>query len=140
MIGAILGLMVLISGPSLVMTYIKLRKRNLGPILDANGWAVNAKARINVPFGTRLTAIAELPPGSTRDLVDPFEETRRPWKLYVTLVVVALLGWQWWADKLDAHLPKQLRHSYRYPEKDAGAKADPAKPETNSVPKAASAP
>jgi hypothetical protein len=141
MIGAILGLMVLISGPSLVMTYIKLRKRNLGPILDANGWAVNAKARINVPFGTRLTAIAELPPGSTRDLVDPFEETRRPWKLYVTLVVVALLGWQWWADKLDAHLPKQLRHSYRFPEKeDAGAKADPAKPETNSVPKAASAP
>jgi len=141
MIGAILGVMVLISGPSLVMTYIKLRKRNLGPILDANGWAVNAKARINVPFGTRLTAIAELPPGSTRDLVDPFEETRRPWKLYVTLVVVALLGWQWWADKLDAHLPKQLRHSYRYPDKeDAGAKADPAKPETNSVPKAASAP
>ena len=140
MVGAIVGVMALISGPSLVMTYIKLRKRNLGPILDANGWAVNAKARINVPFGTRLTAIAELPPGSTRDLVDPFEETRRPWKLYLALVVVALLGWQWWADKLDAHLPKPLRHSHHFPDTSAGAKADPAKPETNSVPKAASAP
>ncbi|MFM7554542.1 MAG: hypothetical protein ACKPAH_04460, partial [Verrucomicrobiota bacterium] len=140
MVGAIVGVMALISGPSLVMTYIKLRKRNLGPILDANGWAVNAKARINVPFGTRLTAIAELPPGSTRDLVDPFEETRRPWKLYLALVVVALLRWHWWADKLDTHLPKPLRHSHHFPDTSAGAKADPAKPETNSVPKAASAP
>jgi len=140
MVGAILGVMVLISGPSLVMTYIKLRKRNLGPILDANGWAVNAKARINVPFGTRLTAIAELPPGSTRDLVDPFEETRRPWKLYLALVVVASLGWQWSTDKLEEHIPEVLKHRYHFPKKDAGAKADPTKPETNSVPKAAPAP
>ncbi|MEN9602183.1 MAG: hypothetical protein RIS56_1789 [Verrucomicrobiota bacterium] len=140
MVGAVLGIMVLISGPSLVMTYIKLRKRNLGPILDANGWAVNAKARINVPFGTRLTAIAELPPGSTRDLVDPFEETRRPWKLYLALVVVAFLGWQWSTDKLEEDIPEVLKHRYHFPKKDAGAKADPAKPETNSVPKAASAP
>jgi hypothetical protein len=139
MFGAILGIMVLISGPSLVMTYIKLRKRNLGPILDANGWAVNAKTRINVPFGTRLTAIAELPPGSTRDLVDPFEETRRPWKLYLALFVVALLGLRWNSGKMDADI-EWLKHSYHFPEKDAGAKADPAKPETNSVPKAASAP
>ena len=140
MVGAVLGIMVLISGPSLVMTYIKLRKRNLGPILDANGWAVNAKARINVPFGTRLTAIAELPPGSTCDLVDPFEETHRPWKLYLALVVVAFLGWQWSTDKLEEAIPDVLKHRYHFPKKDAGAKADPAKPETNSVPKAAPAP
>jgi hypothetical protein len=140
MVGAVLGIMVLISGPSLVMTYIKLRKRNLGPILDANGWAVNAKARINVPFGTRLTAIAELPPGSTRDLVDPFEETRRPWKLYLALVVVAFLGWQWSTDKLEEDIPEVLKHRYHFPKKDVGAKADPAKNQTNSVPKAAPAP
>jgi hypothetical protein len=140
MVGAVLGIMVIISGPSLVMTYIKLRKRNLGPILDANGWAVNAKARINVPFGTRLTAIAELPPGSTRDLVDPFEETRRPWKLYLALVVVAFLGWQWSTDKLEEDIPEVLKHRYHFPKKDVGAKADPAKNQTNSVPKAAPAP
>lgn len=140
MVGAIVGVMALISGPSLVMTYIKLRKRNLGPILDANGWAVNAKARINVPFGTRLTAIAELPPGSSRDLVDPFEETRRPWKLYGALVVAGLLGLQWRADKLEEYLPDVLKHRYHFPKKDAGAKADPAKPDTNSALKAASAP
>ena len=53
--------MLIISGPSLILAFIKLRKRNLGPILDANGWAVNAKASINVPFGTSLTGHCQTP-------------------------------------------------------------------------------
>ncbi|HEU0039846.1 MAG TPA: hypothetical protein VFR76_11285, partial [Verrucomicrobiae bacterium] len=36
-VGAFIGLLVLISGPALVLAFIKLRKRNLAPILDANG-------------------------------------------------------------------------------------------------------
>jgi len=145
MVGAILGVMVLISGPSLVMTYIKLRKRNLGPILDANGWAVNAKARINVPFGTRLTAIAELPPGSTRDLVDPFEETRRPWKLYATLVLLVYLGWRWSAGALDSDLPKSFRNSHVFPAKDKDSKTgttsgQPPGGSSNAVAKPAATP
>jgi len=55
----------------------QVRKRNLGPILDANGWAVNARAKMNVPFGASLTQIAVLPPGSQRDLVDPFAEKEK---------------------------------------------------------------
>ena len=57
---AIAGLMLLISGPSMVITYFKLRKRNLAPILDANGWAVNTRAIVNIPFGKTLTALARL--------------------------------------------------------------------------------
>jgi MFS family permease len=140
MVGAILGIMLLISGPSLVMTYIKLRKRNLGPILDANGWAVNAKARINVPFGTRLTAIAELPPGSTRDLVDPFEETRRPWRLYLVLALTAYMGWQWSAGRLDSNLPKRMRYSHVFPSESEKAGKDAVSTQTNSVAKPAQAP
>lgn len=34
------GLGLVISGPSLVLAYIKLRKRNFGPILDESGWAL----------------------------------------------------------------------------------------------------
>ena len=64
---AVLGVMLLISLPSVVLAYITLRKRNLGPILDANGWAVNANAKINVAFGTTLTGLAKLPAGSRRD-------------------------------------------------------------------------
>jgi hypothetical protein len=87
-IGALIGIIALISGPSVLLAYIKLRKRNLGPILDANGWAVNARAKINVPFGTSLTGIAKLPPGAQRDLVDRYAEKRSPWP---KLIVAALL-------------------------------------------------
>ena len=59
------GVALVVSAPSLLLAFIKLRKRNLGPILDANGWAINAKAKINVPFGERLTAIAKLPGGAS---------------------------------------------------------------------------
>ena len=58
---AIAGLLLVISGPSMIIAWMKLRKRNLGPILDANGWAVNAKAKMNVPFGASLTGVAALP-------------------------------------------------------------------------------
>ncbi len=41
----IIGLMLTISTPSMIIAWLKLRQRNLGPLLDANGWAVNSKAR-----------------------------------------------------------------------------------------------
>jgi hypothetical protein len=69
---AIAGIILLISIPSVLFAWLKLRKRNLGPILDANGWAVNARAKINIPFGTSLTATARLPENAERSLVDPF--------------------------------------------------------------------
>ncbi|HEX2955701.1 MAG TPA: hypothetical protein VHO70_02650 [Chitinispirillaceae bacterium] len=86
--GALAGVILLISGPSIILAYIKLRKRNLGPILDAGGWAINAKARINVPFGEMLTKTVALPPGSRRDLIDPYAEKKNPW---VRLIILAVL-------------------------------------------------
>ena len=40
----LLALMLLISGPSMLLAWLKLRQRNLGPLLDANGWAINGRA------------------------------------------------------------------------------------------------
>src|SRR6202012_3297085 len=51
---AIIGLLLIISGPSMVLAFLKLRKRNLAPILDANGWAINARGNINLQFGPPL--------------------------------------------------------------------------------------
>jgi hypothetical protein len=117
---------------------LKLRKRNLGPILDANGWAVNARAKINIPFGGSLTHVAVLPPGSPRDLVDPFAEKKRPWKLYITLSVIVLVALGWVFGKFDEILPDHLTSSYvikgKIPkvekdseQKPAGAAQPPAK-------------
>jgi hypothetical protein len=87
---ALLGLMLLISGPSMAMAFFKLRNRNLGPILDANGWAVNTRARINIPFGAALTQLAKLPDGAERALTDPYAEKRSPWKGYVLMAAITL--------------------------------------------------
>jgi hypothetical protein len=96
---AILMLLLIVSTPSMVMAYLKLRRRNLGPILDANGWAVNARAKMNVPFGASLTTVAALPPGAQRDLADPFAEKKSPWPKIILLV--ALLAAVYFAlDKL----------------------------------------
>lgn len=64
----ILGIVLLISGPSMLLAYLKLRQRNLAPILDANGWAINTKAKMNVPFGAALTHVAKLPANAERSL------------------------------------------------------------------------
>jgi hypothetical protein len=105
----VLGVMLAISGPSMAIAWLKLRKRNLGPLLDANGWAVNAQAKLNVPFGASLTKLATIPPGASRSLVDPFEEKRRPWGVYVFLLAVLVLGSGWYLGKLDRVLPKRAR-------------------------------
>jgi len=86
----VIGVLLLISGPSMILAWLKLRQRNLGPLLDANGWAVNAKARINIPFGASLTQLAKLPPDAERNLTDPYAEKRSPWpRVILALLILA---------------------------------------------------
>ena len=86
------GVILAISGPSMIIAWLKLRQRNLGPILDANGWAVNGRVKINIPFGGSLTQLACLPEGSARSLRDPYAEKKQPWLLYTILIVLLLAG------------------------------------------------
>ena len=53
--------MLIISGPSCFLAWSKLRRRNLGPVLNANGWAINSKVLVNIIFGSRLTSVARYP-------------------------------------------------------------------------------
>ncbi len=94
---ALIGLLLLVSGPAMLIAWFKLHQRNLGPILDANGWAVNARAKINIPFGTSLTGIAKLPEGADRSLIDPYAEKKHVWPYYVGMAFVAgMLLWSMW--------------------------------------------
>jgi len=85
------GLLLVVSGPAMIIAWFKLRQRNLGPILDANGWAINARAKLNIPFGASLTALAQLPEGSQQQLTDLFAEKKRPWKTLL-LLLIAVIG------------------------------------------------
>ena len=106
---AFIAMILAISLPSMVIASLKLRKRNLGPILDANGWAVNARAKMNVPFGASLTGVAIVPRGSLRDLVDPFAERKKPWAVYIALFVIFVLGIAWYLGGLDRILPASAK-------------------------------
>ncbi|OGB33527.1 MAG: hypothetical protein A3F78_17560 [Burkholderiales bacterium RIFCSPLOWO2_12_FULL_61_40] len=90
------GLLLAISGPAVVLAWFKLRSRNLGPILDANGWAINARARINIPFGTSLTELAQLPTNAERSLSDPYAEKSSRWPLVAMVLGLAVAAVTVW--------------------------------------------
>ena len=73
----------------MVMAWLKLRKRNLAPLLNANGWAVNAQAFVNITFGATLTKMAQFPKVA---LADPFADKGMAWwkKLLIGVVLLAI--------------------------------------------------
>ena len=89
----------LISGPAMVLAWLKLRRRNIAPLLNANGWAVNAAAKISIPFGETLTDVAKYP---KMRLKDPYARKGMPvWaKILVTLLVLAVIAAAVWSFKL----------------------------------------
>ena len=90
---ALAGMVLVISGPAVVIAWLKLRQRTLGPVLDGNGWAVNGRVVVNMPLGTVLTDLAALPPGSSRSLQDPYvDEAARSRRAIAWLLVVVVLG------------------------------------------------
>lgn len=94
---AVVGVILCISGPAMVLAWLKLRKRNLAPVLDANGWAVNAKATINIAFGATLTSLAKLPKNSKQNLIDPYRKKSNPWiPIVIILVITGTLFALWY--------------------------------------------
>lgn len=128
-----LAIILLISGPAMALAWLKLRRRNLGPILDANGWAINGRARINVSFGAAMTELARLPKGAQRSLDDPYADKRTPWKRWVFFVLLIVLAGAWYVGKLDRWLPKRAQSIEVLGEHAPAAKKapppEPSKPE-----------
>ena len=86
----IAAIMLLISGPSMFIAWRKLRKRDLGPVLNANGWAINAASLVNVKFGKTLTSLAAYPRLSE---VDPEARKKAAWRrFWCWLSVIVLLA------------------------------------------------
>jgi len=73
------------------LAWLKLRNRNLGPVLNANGWAINSKILVNTRFGATLTDIAKYPKVV---LNDPYAVKSMPkwlrWTLFVLIVLIVV--------------------------------------------------
>ena len=90
---ALLGVLVLISAPSVVITAMKLRRRSLGPILDANSWAINAHTKINIALGKAYTSMPSKPKGSKLVGRDPYGEgCGKTRGIVVALLVLLAVG------------------------------------------------
>ena len=87
----IICILLAISGPSMILAWMKLRKRNLAPLLNANGWAVNADAIISVIFGNTLTEQAQFP---LLKLQDPHVKSKKRSKggKWAIAIAALLLG------------------------------------------------
>lgn len=89
----ILSVILIVSGPSMFLAWNKLRKRNLAPLLNANGWAINAAAIINVVFGATLTRMAKYP---ALELVDPIaakkiKEIKNKRTFYIAVIIFVIV-------------------------------------------------
>ncbi|MBE6346565.1 MAG: hypothetical protein E7067_05080 [Lentimicrobiaceae bacterium] len=83
------GIILVISGPAMVMAWMKLRRRNIAPLLNANGWAINSNAKISIPFGETLTEIAKYP---KMKLNDPYaKKGMKPWQSWFLSIFTAIL-------------------------------------------------
>jgi hypothetical protein len=106
---ALLGIILVISCPSVILAWLKLRQRTLGPILEGNGWAVNGRVKINIPFGAALTAMAVKPAGAKLSLEDPYEDKeaarrrRRAILLGILLVLAGGAVWVRWDHNQHGH-------------------------------------
>ena len=98
---ALIGIILVISGPSMIMAWLKLRRRNIAPLLNANGWAINAASKISIPFGDTLTDVAKYP---VLKLKDPYAKTGISafwkWVISILSIGVVILG-LWLGNLLD---------------------------------------
>ena len=100
LIGIIIILILVISLPSMFLAWRKLRKRDLGPVLNANGWAINSNALVSVAFGRHLTQVAHNPKLSA---MEPGFRWKFILKRLGWIVLIALLvgiGYLFFTDRL----------------------------------------
>ena len=96
---ALIGVLLVISGPAMIMAWLKLRRRNIAPLLNANGWAINAASKISIPFGDTLTDVAKYP---VLKLKDPYAKTGLSafWKWVIGILTIGVVVLGLWLGNL----------------------------------------
>ena len=102
------GLLLVVSGPAMILAWLKLRRRNIAPLLNANGWAVNASSKVSIPFGATLTEMVRFP---KMQLKDPFAKAGlAPWKKWciAIAVIAAAVAALWYFGVIDMIILKLM--------------------------------
>jgi hypothetical protein len=108
----LVAILLLVSGPSMILTWFKLRARDVAPILNACGWAINRRLRLSLKLGRIFTTEAALPAHAERQLTDPFADDNTVRNRVVAVVLlVALALALWFAGLLDSVLPGVMKRN-----------------------------
>ncbi len=90
------AIILIVSGPAVLLAWFKLRSRDFAPVLKACGWAINKKMLMPMRLGRIFTHEAVVPDGSKINMSDPYVEKHTLRNvLLVVLVVVAFGAWVW---------------------------------------------
>jgi hypothetical protein len=106
----LVAILLLISGPSMIVTWFKLRARDVAPILNACGWAINRRLRLSLKLGRIFTTEAVLPANAERQLTDPFADDNSVRnRIVAILILVGVVALLWWAGLLNSVLPDSVK-------------------------------
>ena len=83
---SVVALVLIVSVPSMILAWFKLRKRDLGVILNACGWAINRPMHFSMKRARAFTKCAP----------DPMAKV---WFTILVLILLALGGLMWWQAK-----------------------------------------
>lgn len=137
----VVAIILVVSGPSVILAWFKLRARDFAPVLNACGWAINKKMRMPMRLSRIFTHEAEVPEGSNINLEDPYVE-KHTWRNILIALVVAVAAilaiWQWRYDWIDeSYWPGFMRKPKPAAEEIAPPPAEaPAEPAGEAAPPA----
>lgn len=108
----IVGVILAVSTPSVIITWFNLRARNIAPILNAGGWAINRPLKFSFKLAGIWTCLAQLPEHATVSKVDPYAD--RKFCRWISAVAIAIAvaagGYLLWnSGRADCCLPESLR-------------------------------
>jgi hypothetical protein len=97
---AILGVVLVVLGISALLGWLKLRRRNMAVLLEANGWAVNIEMKITRPIARLFAFIPDLPKGAVLDQTDmlpvsPEDEDHTVRNVVLVILLAALIAGAW---------------------------------------------
>lgn len=123
-----------VSLPSVLIAYFKLRKRDLAPVLNACGWAINRRIRMTLALGRMLTKETTLPPGAERKLVDPYLDDNSRRNFLLVLLLIVATGFLWYIGQFDNILPGKAKSTSVFGTNAPAVRTNPASATTNAPP------
>jgi hypothetical protein len=111
LVSGIAGLVLAVAGISALLGWFKLRRRDMGLLFEASGWAINAEMKITRRLGVTFTRTPGFPDGTRIDRLDVLaldpevvaqdaKRSQARGRVFLTVFALAALGagfWWLWA-------------------------------------------